>query len=644
MRSLTIFLLVIVLVSTLPFASLGQTSTETSVAQLQEEIRKLVAIDLDPNTGPEVRELNRSFLNKRRAQLQSLLEKKVSGLRQYLQTVGASLTTEERQIVQNSIVQAEKDLQVIAEQVGPIPTPPADVQLNGNGNANGNGTAPSAEAVATTSNTAMSSNTTSSSAVVTTPQSNSLNAALNARIRAKVRIDQTDNTKQTETPSLSSGSTSLVDQSSSSDLIGVGLNLAGLSASSNNNQPEPSSVSVTASAYSLLAALHRVDPLNPVFYDQHRNWRRFSITLGYDDEDQPNGTKQRAKLFGTKFMFVNRRDPGLQRNQIYIDRVSNSLEKAAAAFGDISVRVRGYVFSLEAVRRNIIAPGFKNFLEKRRPQIELALDRERAKLPTATATTRPAIEAQIARLEATLQRIDRMLQNPGDPNLFVLGTNALPTANWSREELEYQVEFLNEFLGPNYREKLGEEIAAAVDEYIDRLLTDAELVAFKNLDDVSREAVERIRRAPQLSLAFLSKQRRLGLDEYLGELTFDYGVANRINLTLNGAFRYNDSKIIGGDVRGASFAGQLRFQLNRENLIGKKPFFFDISTQGNWMNRGNSIYKAQGKITIPIADGIEFPISLTYANRTELIKEKEVKGQFGFTVDTARLIRAFVFR
>ena len=62
------------------------------------------------------------------------------------------------------------------------------------------------------------------------------------------------------------------------------------------------------------------------------------------------------------------------------------------------------------------------------------------------------------------------------------------------------------------------------------------------------------------------------------------------------------------------------------------------------MNNVDAIYKAQGKLTIPIADGIDFPISVTWANRSNLIDEKEVRGQFGFTLDTARLIRAFLFR
>jgi len=672
MRSFCIIFLIVASLIVPSSSLLAQGTPELSVSQLKDELRKLNAIDRDANTPPNVRQVNRIFLKKRQGELQALLQKNVESLKRYLSAVQSDLRSEERLIVENTIVQAEKDLAELTQEMHaratelPDPTSLATDSVtvtagtteigggDGNGNANGNGASHNGNGA---SSLAMSEPRTTSTAVASsvanTPQATdviSLNADLNAKIRAKVRVDQTDNTKQTETPSISGASTSLVDQSSSSDLIGLAANFAGLSATSNSEQPEPSSVSVTTSAYSLLAAINRVDPLNPVFYDQHRNWRKFSLTLGYDDEDQPDGTKQRAKLFGAKFMFINRRDPGLESNQKYIETVTASLRRASAAFGNLSIRVRGFVFSLEKVRREIITPGFKDYLEKRKPQVELTLERQRQALAAArTASPRDSnkereIQEKIADAEQALIRINKMLENPGDPELFVLGSNSLPTSTWSFEERRYQEQFLNEFLVGNYREKLGKEVADAIDEFIDRQLTAAELTAFRNLDADVRNAVERIRRAPQFSLAFLSKQRRIGFDEYLGELIFDYGVANRVNLSLNGSYRYNDSKLIGGDVRGFSFAGQLRFQLNRENLIGKKPFFFDVATQGNWMTGGKSIYKTQAKITLPIADGIEFPVSVTYANRTELIDEKEVRGQFGFTLDTARLIRAFLFR
>lgn len=625
------------------------------VGRLKDEIQRLAAVDRDQTSPTDVREFNRKFLRERRLRLRVLLQNNLEGLKKYLSTIGSSLTSEERRIIQEAIQELENEISGLDRELQEGASTTASTAEPSN---RGPSPAETSTSVSTINQTAAAPANTPERDSSTPPRnlrvetfrppqpadSTSLNATVNARIRAKVRIDQTDNTNQTETPSISTNSTSLVDQSSASDLIGVATNLAGLSAISNNSEPEASSVSVTASAYALLAALNRVDPLNPIFYDQHRAWRNFSITLGYDDEDQLNGTKQRAELFGAKYMFINRRDPGLKRNSSYVDTVTASLERAASAFGRLSTRIRGYVFTLESVRNDLLAPGFKNFLEKKKPEVELALERERNRLIGTSGPERASILERIATLEDRLARINGMIQNPADPKLFVLGTNALPTSDWSREELEYQTIFLNEFLGQNYREKLGKENADAVDRFIDQQLSAAELVAFKNLDENTRSAVESIRRAPQLSVSFLSKQRKVGFDEYMGQLIFDYGVANRINLSLNGSYNYKDSKVIGGDTRGFSFAGQLQFQLNRENLLGKKPFFLDVSTQGKWMSGTTAVYKAQGKFTLPIADGIDFPISVTYANRSDLINEQTVKAQFGFTVDTARLIRAFIFR
>ena len=633
MRVFRLFL--IVTLFTLPSTSLrAQSANDISVDQLKAEIQKLIAVERDETTPADVRTVNRIFLKQRRIQLQSLLQKNVDGLRSYLERLGTSLRPEETLIVQNTIKTAEQELRDLNEQTdalvdNKLPAGAKTIPPPSGGEAGGDRL--NSIGLMSPTNSSSTGPLTVEAASITSPVVQaglSLNDTINARIKAKAenRVEQTDNTKQTDVPSVSESSGSLVDQSSASDLVGLGLNFAGLSASTNGDQPDPSSVSVTTSAYSLLAGIQRVDPLNTVFYNQHRNWRKLSFTLGYDDEDLPDGTKQRAKIFGAKFLFINKRDPGLERNRADIKAIGDSLERASVVFGRLSTRVRAFVLNLDSVRTNLLVPGFKDYLDKKRTQTQL------------DTTLTPAER------EEAIKRIDRLRANPGDDKLFVLGKNFLPTDDWTDEETEYEGIFLNAYLGPDYRTKLGEDIANAVDEYIDQQLTDAELVAFRNLDDTARTAVEDIRRAPQLSLAFTTKQRRIGIDEYLGTLIFDYGVADRINLTLNGSYSYNDSDFVGADLRGFKFGGQLRFQLNRENLLGKKPLFFDVATQGSWMNNTDAIYKAQGKITIPIADGIDFPISVTYANRTNLIDEKEVRGQFGFTLDTARLIRMFLFR
>ena len=46
----------------------------------------------------------------------------------------------------------------------------------------------------------------------------------------------------------------------------------------------------------------------------------------------------------------------------------------------------------------------------------------------------------------------------------------------------------------------------------------------------------------------------------------------------------------------------------------------------------------QAKLTIPVKGGVKIPLSLTAANRTELIKEKDVRANFGLTFDLDALM------
>jgi len=59
------------------------------------------------------------------------------------------------------------------------------------------------------------------------------------------------------------------------------------------------------------------------------------------------------------------------------------------------------------------------------------------------------------------------------------------------------------------------------------------------------------------------------------------------------------------------------------------------------MSSAKPTYTGQVKLTLPLFDGVSLPLSFSVANRTELIKESEVRGRFGFTIDFAKLAKAF---
>jgi hypothetical protein len=128
------------------------------------------------------------------------------------------------------------------------------------------------------------------------------------------------------------------------------------------------------------------------------------------------------------------------------------------------------------------------------------------------------------------------------------------------------------------------------------------------------------------------------------------GTGARIDLTANGSFTFFN-KLPGpsvttprpGRIRDFQFAGQLMapFKVGESQI----DFWFsgryerllaDASTLAGptLPNTKGDIAVGQIGLNIPIKGlGIKFPVSVTFANRTELIREKEVRGNIGFTMN-----------
>jgi hypothetical protein len=76
-----------------------------------------------------------------------------------------------------------------------------------------------------------------------------------------------------------------------------------------------------------------------------------------------------------------------------------------------------------------------------------------------------------------------------------------------------------------------------------------------------------------------------------------------------------------------SFSGEFLGLL--EEPLGQK-----VMLNGVTIDRRGNMGIFQSKLSIPVKDsGIKIPISFTYASRTELIKEKDVRGNIGITFD-----------
>jgi hypothetical protein len=173
-----------------------------------------------------------------------------------------------------------------------------------------------------------------------------------------------------------------------------------------------------------------------------------------------------------------------------------------------------------------------------------------------------------------------------------------------------------------------------------------------------REAIlDKIAKAPIISFDYTNDRPlnagTLSKFNLIGEL----GFGSRLDLTFNGALTLFNKKPTTpgiGRVRDFQFATQLDVPFGEVGLgLGKPVLSFagryerlvaDATTAAGTTlpNTRGDIGVGQIKLVIPIKNsGVRIPLSFSFANRTELIKEKEVRGNFGFTFDLDTIFAKF---
>jgi hypothetical protein len=118
----------------------------------------------------------------------------------------------------------------------------------------------------------------------------------------------------------------------------------------------------------------------------------------------------------------------------------------------------------------------------------------------------------------------------------------------------------------------------------------------------------------------------------------------RLSITGNASYELKDTPE--ETSQGGRAAAALVFQPFHDRLVGPKPLRVTLAAEGKWMENEQPSYKGQLKVNLPIPrvqwlSGFEIPISITVANRTELVDEQEVRGLVGFTIDTSQVLAQF---
>lgn len=128
-----------------------------------------------------------------------------------------------------------------------------------------------------------------------------------------------------------------------------------------------------------------------------------------------------------------------------------------------------------------------------------------------------------------------------------------------------------------------------------------------------------------------------------------------LDLTANASFSFFNSKPAGVNndrLRDFHFSGQLDVPLGNTvttgrfllSLAGRYERLLEDQTIPDTMiviTKGD-IAAFQAKLVIPIkGTAFKIPISISFANRTELLKEREIRGNFGFTFDIDSILARF---
>lgn len=106
-----------------------------------------------------------------------------------------------------------------------------------------------------------------------------------------------------------------------------------------------------------------------------------------------------------------------------------------------------------------------------------------------------------------------------------------------------------------------------------------------------------------------------------------------------------------GRIRDAQASAQLDIPLNEIRQIGKptisisglflslfeEPLGQQVLVNTVPVSRRGNIGLVQGKLTIPTKSAVSIPVSVTWASRTELIRESDVRGNIGISLDLDKL-------
>jgi hypothetical protein len=674
---ITIFLLVLLMGSLTLCAQQAQVNNE-KIRELRAEIKKREAQDIPA----DLRELNLNLLMERRAQLRTVLRKEIDSIQKYKAEMGASISPEESQKIESLIRDYEAEIQKLAadmqrdlaaassgvEPPRVAPSQPAPSNLSSPMAADvlpGSGPGPASPTSSITDT--VPSPVASPTPSIIKPVSAGEGTGLQPTQRTCVDLSQLkDNELKT---------VSQLDQKIC-DLVRVlkdrkkdlGQARLGLSSTEFDETPD---------FFDLLVAIIA-----------KKSTPAFLVEAEESRVDKQVGSGPSSG--GSTSLVVKGGAPAILGFAVENGALTQSVDKTTITFRGNPLGIyhalanKGFFQSAIDDENDPLT----RFLRK--TSFAFSFDANRGAEPGTFTGTKQQLSSFSARIEFINKRkpilylkewnefLNKQVQAFTDT--LNNSTPALLTTDITSKPLEWRDPALQQWFADtqaSLASAASDQIESVVRDRLSKLpvadLSPATLAQLNGIEEQigvylngRDEVLDKIARGTLVTFEYTNNREVSAPDTSNFRFIAEKGPGGRADMTFNGSLTIfnkrpspaslmlaNPATTKTGRVRDFQFAGQLDLPFGSVRDAGQFVFFAsgryerlmeDASTAvGTIMpNTKGDIAVAQFGLKIPIKGlGMKFPISITFANRTELIKEREVRGNFGFTFDLDTIFAKF---
>jgi hypothetical protein len=629
-----------------PVLALAQDGTATQ--KLRAQIALMEKVDKDPNTLEETRDLNRNLLAAKRAELAERLTKEIDGLQKYSQAMESSLSVDDKEKIATRISSLRHEREGLQHPTTTLAVPISTVQPGNNSNSTAtaaadsvgntnpqvvtnhptaaNAGAPAQQVFVSTcfpdapnnlTNTARAAaelfvtNDDASSqlgdltfyAIIHTVATDAGREDLLKAIEVKQLQEQTKRTdKQIGAGANSEGSTSAIEKPNFAEILGFAVEHGAIQQAVNGT-----TLNLSTTPY-LFTTIANGDTQSN--YKKYGYLTRFGASANFNiqDADNPLASARRQQLTDWSLRLRLSKDRSTRS-----DDAEEIWDSVKDDFAQQSVVIT--TFLRDTFQRDLELETHRRDIGDRLLKM---LDEPSSKtIKNDTNLTENQKISQIA--EKIVCRVKTDLVDAIRNGSFKLSP-------------ENKDRIISQTL-PNF---------AAANAAKER--------ALKLFD----ERIEALSLKPIFTLAYNNIRPVLGSNYSEMKVLYQKKAFDPISLVANAGVSFYHKP---NDLLRQKTVRDFSMSLALEGTLGRSPFMVESKDESQitysftgryerffenqyFAGRKADIAVAQFKFEIPIAAGMSFPFSVTYANSSELIKENKVRANFGFTFDTDKLLKA----